>query len=229
MSNNISDLSDTIKPKSDQLNADDLMASDKTIKISGVKRGGADDPVVINYEGDDGRPYKPCKSMRRVIISLWGENGNDWIGRSMTLYCDPTVKWAGKEVGGIRISHMSHLKGNASLMLTTTRGRRSEYKVKLLKAEQKKPYPESKFNDALPKIKEMIQNGEKTPEQLIAHCEKTGPLTKEQRDKIRSFAEKEQSKPEPQKTESEYLAETGESKAQTADDGEVDYNDLFED
>jgi hypothetical protein len=75
----------------------------------------------------------------------------------------------------------------------------------------------------------MIENGEKTPEQLIAHCEKTGPLTKEQRDTIRSFAEKEQPKPEPQKTESESLAETGESKDQSEDDKEVDYNDMFND
>ena len=50
----------------------------------------------------------------------------------MTLYCDPEVKFGGVKVGGIRISHMSHINGRQSLMLTTTRARRSEYFVEPL-------------------------------------------------------------------------------------------------
>ena len=34
------------------------------------------------------------------------------------LYRDPTVKWAGMEVGGIRISHMSHIETEKLMMLT---------------------------------------------------------------------------------------------------------------
>ena len=62
------DLSQTIIPKSDQLNADDLIAGPRTIRITAVSTGNAEQPVVINYEGDNGRPYKPSKSMRRILV-----------------------------------------------------------------------------------------------------------------------------------------------------------------
>ena len=56
------DLSKTIIPKSDQLNADDLISGAKTIKIRDIK-GGADEaqPVCIYFYGDNNKPFKPCK------------------------------------------------------------------------------------------------------------------------------------------------------------------------
>jgi hypothetical protein len=126
----------TIEPKSDQINADDLLAGPITVKITAVKKGPANEqPVQIEIEGH--RPYRPCKSMRRVLIACWGDKGSDWIGRSMTLYADPTVKYGGVAVGGIRISHVSHMdRPELKMMLTTTRSRRSEYCVKRLDAAQ---------------------------------------------------------------------------------------------
>ena len=120
-------LSDTIKPKSDQLNADDLLTGAITVTITNVARGSADQPVSISINGY--MPFKPCKTMRRALIMLWGDNGKSWIGRSMTLYCDPSVKWGGVAVGGIRISHLSHIEKTESLMLTTTRGRKAEHTI----------------------------------------------------------------------------------------------------
>ena len=88
------DLSHTIVPKSDQLNADDLIAGNITITVTDIKASDSpDQPVIIHYENDNGRPYKPCKSMRRVLIQAWGANGKQWIGKSMTLYRDPDVKF----------------------------------------------------------------------------------------------------------------------------------------
>src|SRR5690625_6686577 len=76
------DLSHTIVPKSDQLNADDLIAGNITIKVTDIKASDSpDQPVIIHYENDNGRPYKPCKSMRRVLIQAWGANGKQWIGK----------------------------------------------------------------------------------------------------------------------------------------------------
>ena len=121
-------LADTIKPKSDQLNADDLLLAPITVKVVSVKRGPVDQPVHIGIEGH--MPYKPCKSMRRVLISAWGDKGGDWIGKSMTLYCDPSVKFGGVAMGGIRISHLSHIQGTMSIMLTASRGRKSEFVVR---------------------------------------------------------------------------------------------------
>jgi len=84
MSDNISNLSDTIIPKSDQLNSDQLLGGAITILITAIKRGsGEDQPVWVHYEGDDGRPYKPCKSMRKVLIAAWGDDGHEWIGRAI--------------------------------------------------------------------------------------------------------------------------------------------------
>lgn len=67
----MTDLSQTIAPKSDQLNADDLIGRTMTIKITRVSRmSEPDQPVAIYFEGDSGKPYKPCKSMRRLLVSV---------------------------------------------------------------------------------------------------------------------------------------------------------------
>lgn len=128
------DMRKTIEPKSDQLNYDDFIAgSTKTITITDIKASkSADQPISVYYEGDKGKPYKPCKSMRRVMVNCWGADGKTYIGKSMTLYGDPKVKWAGQEVGGIRISHMSHIDKPKTIQLTTTRGVRGVFNIKPL-------------------------------------------------------------------------------------------------
>lgn len=130
-------LRDTIIPKSDQLNADQLLTGPITIKITGVVRNtSADQPLTINYDGEAGRPYKPCKTMRRVLIKLWGDDGSQWIGRGITLFNDPEVKWAGAKVGGVRISHMTDIEGDTVQMsITETRGKKSPFTVRRLKME----------------------------------------------------------------------------------------------
>jgi hypothetical protein len=97
-------IGETIQPKSDQLNADDLIGGSKTIKISQIKVYDREvQPVEISYEGDEGKPYKPSLGMRRVLVQLWGEDEQVYIGRSLTLYRNDSVKFGGHEVGGIRI------------------------------------------------------------------------------------------------------------------------------
>lgn len=133
MSNSVSDLRDTIVPKSDQLNAEQLLGGPITITVTEVRRGGGEEqPVIIHYEGEGGRPYKPCKSMRKVLVFAWGGDGRDWVGRSMTIYNRPDVKFGGEEVGGIRISHLSHIKSDIAIALTATRGRKEQTRIKKL-------------------------------------------------------------------------------------------------
>ncbi len=115
------DLSEAILPKSDQLNADDLLVGPITVDIVDVNRGNKEQPVVIVINGR--QPYKPCKSMCRVLISAWGNDGKSWIGRSMTLYCDPSVKFGGVAIGGIRIRHLSDISKTLSMILTKSRWR----------------------------------------------------------------------------------------------------------
>ncbi len=121
---------DTIIPKSDQLNADDLIGGQtKTIKITNVTLVAGDQPVALSYEGDNGKPFKPGKSMRRVLVTIWGGDGKEYIGRSMTLYRDEKVKFGGVDVGGIRISHMSHIKEPITMALTAAKAVRKPFTV----------------------------------------------------------------------------------------------------
>lgn len=139
----MNDMAQTIIPKSDQLNADDLIAGPMTIKITGVTiRGGQEQPISIHFEGDNGKPYKACKSMCRVMVTAWGPDSKKYTGRFMTLYRDPAVKWGGMEVGGIRISHMSDIDSALTMALTVTRANRKPYTVKPIaqpKAAQQEP------------------------------------------------------------------------------------------
>ncbi|MGL4486178.1 MAG: hypothetical protein ACRCUG_04120 [Yersinia sp. (in: enterobacteria)] len=126
------DLSRTIIPKSDQLNFEDVQSSSITAAIKSVRAGNSEQPVFIDLDGYDGRPYKPSKSMRRVLIGGWGNDGHSWVGKTLTLIGDSAVKFGGVAVGGIKVSAMSDIEANFSLMLTTSRGKRSEHRVKKL-------------------------------------------------------------------------------------------------
>jgi hypothetical protein len=136
----MSDMHQTIVPKSDQLNADDLIGRELTIKITGVDiKGGQEQPVSIHFEGDGGKPYKACKSMCRVMVSAWGPDSKKYVGRSLTLYRDPKVKWGGMEVGGIRISHMSDIADDMTMALTVTRANKKPFTVRPIEQATTKP------------------------------------------------------------------------------------------
>ena len=143
----VANLRDTIVPKSDQLNAEQLIGKPLTITVTEVRRSvDGDQPLAIHYSGDQGRPYKPCKSMRKVLIFAWGDDGREWVGKSMTLYCDPNVKWGGVKVGGVRISHLSHVESDLALSLTATKGKKEPVIIKRLAVQKPKqqqaPAPE---------------------------------------------------------------------------------------
>ena len=132
----IEDLRPTIVPKSDQLNSEQLLGGPMTITVTDVRVGGSDEqPISVHYQGENGRPFKPCKTMRKVLIFAWGPDGREWIGRSMTLYNDAQVRFGGAEVGGIRISHMSDIPRDVSVNLTASKGKKALHTIKLLEVE----------------------------------------------------------------------------------------------
>lgn len=134
--NAVVNLLNTIAPKSDQLNADDLIGRAITIKVTKVSISGTpEQPIAIGYEGDGGKPYMPCKSMRRVLVHIWGGDGNAYVGRRMSLYRDDKVQFGGMAVGGIRISHMSDIDEPVTMALTATRANRKPFTVKPLPPE----------------------------------------------------------------------------------------------
>ncbi len=187
----MNDLTSTIQAKSDQLNADDLMGGPVTVKVTKVTMLGGDQPVAISYEGDNGKPWKPCKSMRRLLIAIWGGDGNQYVGRFMTIYRDPSVKWAGKEVGGVRISHMSGMKGPKTVALTATRGKKNPHTVKPLEAPEPAPaaQPDISLDDEIPFDDEgvdLIAQGDAAAQKGVAeYTAWIGGLTREEKAPLR--------------------------------------------
>jgi hypothetical protein len=171
-------LKSTIEPKSDQLNYDDLLTGPVTVTVVAVKRSTSDEqPIDIYIDGH--RPYRPCKSMRRVLIAAWGDQGADWTGKSMTLYGDPSVKYGGVSVGGIRISHLSDIDSpEISFMLTTSRSRRSGYTVKRLdKQSIPNDYPDDEFDKNAPAWVNAVKSGKITVPDVIKRASAKGRLT----------------------------------------------------
>lgn len=126
------DLSDTIVPRSDQINSDDLMSGPVTVTIEKVTRGGDEQPVDIHLVEFPGRAFRPSKSMRRVLVMAWGKESSVYVGRRLTLYRDPEITFGRDKVGGIRISHLSHIDKRLVVALTVTRGKRTPFAVQPL-------------------------------------------------------------------------------------------------
>ena len=129
------DMSRFVEAKSDQLNADDLIGAPRTITVRKVTGSDGDQPVSIWFEGDNNKPFKPCKTMRRVLLAIWGRNASDYVGRSMTIYRDDAVTFGGLNVGGIRISHMSHIDKKTVVVVMKTKGKKAGIEVHPLIAE----------------------------------------------------------------------------------------------
>lgn len=126
------DISNTIVPRSDQLNAEDLLTGPRTFTVDKVSKGSAEQPVDVHLVESPGRPFRPSKTVRRILVAAWGPDAAAYAGRRMTLYRDPDVKFGGLDVGGIRVSHLSHIDKPLTLALTVTRGKRQAYVVQPL-------------------------------------------------------------------------------------------------
>lgn len=69
------DMSKYTQAKSDQLNADDLHGGPITVTVTHVSSNEtAEQPINIFYDGDNGKPFRPCKTVRRIMVKVWGEN-----------------------------------------------------------------------------------------------------------------------------------------------------------
>lgn len=122
------DLTDSIQARSDQINADDLVTGPQTYTIREVIGGKAESPFDFMLVETD-RAYRPSKTQRRVIVAGWGPEAKVYAGRRLTLYRNPDIKFGGKTVGGIQVSHMSHIAERVEVMLQVTRGKREKFIV----------------------------------------------------------------------------------------------------
>ena len=133
----MNDMSAVIVPKSDQINAEDFLAGPAIFTIEDVSISpGTEQPVSIRLAGEK-RVWRPCKSMSRVLVAAWGPDAKVYVGRSVKLFNDPNVTWAGMKVGGIRISHMSDIEREMVIALTATKGKKVMATIKPLQMEQR--------------------------------------------------------------------------------------------
>ena len=128
------DISDTLAPNSDQLDACDLIGHPRTFTITEVSKGNAEQPVQIKL-AEFPRVWRPGKSMRRVLAACWGTDASAWVGRRVTLYCDETVRFGNDVVGGTRIAALSHIDKPKSVPLLISRGKSATFKVQPLPNE----------------------------------------------------------------------------------------------
>ena len=127
----MTDLSKTILAKSDQLNADDLVAGPIVVQVTKVTCVDGDQPVSVHLTGGH-RPWKPSKTARRVLVKAWGDNGDNYVGKWLRLFRDDDVKWAGKAVGGIRIAAMSDIPSSITISLAVSKGTKLDQKIAVL-------------------------------------------------------------------------------------------------
>jgi hypothetical protein len=131
----------TTEPRSDQWNADDFIGGPRTFTIAGVKVGSAEQKYDIELVEGEGRSWRPPLTVLRLLVAGWGDDATVWTGRRVTLFKDPSIRFGKDEVGGIRVSHMSHLPDGKALKvaLSVSRGKRAPHVVQPMTDEPAPP------------------------------------------------------------------------------------------
>jgi hypothetical protein len=132
------DITDSLAPKSDQLDNVELVTGPRTFTIERVTRNNAEQPWNFHLV-DFPRVWRPGKSMLHVIAAAWGGKASKYIGQSVTLYRDPTVKFGNDVTGGTRISHMTGIDKPLKVTLMVSRGKFAPFTVQPLAAAAPAP------------------------------------------------------------------------------------------
>jgi hypothetical protein len=129
----------TIEKKTDQLNYEDFLGGvTRIVTIAGVKVGTKEQQYDIAIEGDN-RVWRPAVTVLKLLVAAWGDDATEWVGRRAMLYGDSTVRFGSSVVGGIRVSHVSHIDKPVTASLTETRGKRKSHTVEPLPDAPAKP------------------------------------------------------------------------------------------
>lgn len=119
----------TIEKKTDQLNYEDFLGGvTRIVTIAGVKKGTKEQQYDIEIEGDQ-RVWRPAVTVLKILVAAWGDEAKEWVGRRAALYGDPEVTFGRDKVGGIRVSHLSHIDKPLNVNLSETRGKRKMHSV----------------------------------------------------------------------------------------------------
>lgn len=122
------DITETLAPNSDQLDAIELVAGPRIFTIESVSKGNAEQPVNVNFS-DFPRAWRPSKGMRRVLAACWGADASQWAGRRVELFFDPDVTFGKDKPGGTRIRALSHIDKAKRIPLLVSRGKSAIFTV----------------------------------------------------------------------------------------------------
>lgn len=131
------DITDALAPNSDQLDAIELV-NPRTFTIdAGSGLGQREGKTVAEIRlVDFPRVWRPSKGMLDVLAACWGTDAKAWVGHRVTVYNDPDVMFGRDKVGGVRISHLSHIDAARSVKIRASgAGRTQMWKVQPLPDE----------------------------------------------------------------------------------------------
>lgn len=154
------DITDTLAPKSDQLDAIDLMGKPpRVFTITKVDvNASAEQPVSVHL-AEFPRVWRPNVSMRRVLGYCWSVKSSVWVGRQVELYCDDKVRFGADTTGGTRISRLSHIDGPKTVPLLLSKGKSGVWKVT--------PLPEPTNDERLASLREEWKHAEPERRKVI--------------------------------------------------------------
>lgn len=178
----MADISEAALAKSNQLNATDIIGCEPILIVERVNLVNESNgkTVYVHYHGCNNRPWRVSKGMVRVLMAGWGKESENWTGKAVKVFMEPSVIYAGKEVGGIRVRAMSDINPHGiNTIITLSKTKREPFKVEFL--DMKRPaYPQDKFEAVLAAMVAQIASGKMSIEQVVAKCQQTGDLTPEQ-------------------------------------------------
>jgi hypothetical protein len=73
------------------------------------RSGAAEQKYDIELVEGEGRAWRPPVTVLRLLVAAWGDDATVWVGRRVRLYRDPEISFGRDKVGGIRVSHLSHI------------------------------------------------------------------------------------------------------------------------
>lgn len=136
-----------VQKNTDQLNYEDFLGgAQRIVTIKGVEKGRKEAQYDIAIE-EDARFWRPPATILKLLVLAYGDETDNWVGKRANLFGDPDVKMKGVKVGGIRVSHLSHLDKPLVESLTVTRGQSAVFTIQPLPdsvaPKQAAPHPDA--------------------------------------------------------------------------------------
>lgn len=137
------DLSRAWEPDSDRLNTDDFISGPRTVTVTRTE-WPSNEKARVHLAEYPGRPLVPSKGVGKILLALWGDDGEQWTGRRLTLYADPRVSFNKDKTGGVRVSHASNIDKPRTFRVLESRSKRLDYTIQPLPddAPTTEPHPD---------------------------------------------------------------------------------------